>query len=425
MSALVKPLFYPLTLKWLESTWPWYLLLTLWPLSASTAALQLALPRHRLQADELAVIVNDADALSVRIGTYYVKARHLPAKNLLHVRFKPGRKVLGKGEFTRLKQRIDAITPANIQAYALTWAAPYRVGCMSITSALTFGFDPDWCSRRRCAPTRDSPLFEYRGSRPYDDLGIRPSMSIAATNFARAQQLIDRSIAADGRQPTGKAYLVSTHDRARNVRAAFFPAIVRAMQGWLETTIVSTDALQNRDDVLFYFTGSVRVPYLDTLSFVPGAVADHLTSTGGQLIGSRQMSALRWLEAGASGSYGTVVEPCNLPGKFPNPGLLMESYGSGRTLIEAYWQSVQQPGEGIFIGDPLTAPFDGYRIEVKNHHLLLQTRTLLPGIYRLDYATSPVGPYHSLGLLAVAYHQQVFELPAADKSYYRLSKKGS
>jgi threonine synthase len=30
------------------------------------------------------------------------------------------------------------------------------------------------------------------------------------------------------------------------------------------------------------------------------------------------MSALRWLEAGASGSYGTVVEPCNHPAKFPD-----------------------------------------------------------------------------------------------------------
>ena len=71
------------------------------------------------------------------------------------------------------------------------------------------------------------------------------------------------------------------------------------------------------------------------------------------------MSALRWLEAGATGSYGTVVEPCNLLGKFPNPGLVMESYAAGRTLLEAYWQSVQQPGEGIFIGEPLAAPFAG------------------------------------------------------------------
>ena len=29
----------------------------------------------------------------------------------------------------------------------------------------------------------------------------------------------------------------------------------------------------------------------------------------------------------------------------------------GDTLIEAYWKSVQQPGEGIFIGEPLARPW--------------------------------------------------------------------
>jgi hypothetical protein len=86
-------------------------------------------------------------------------------------------------------------------------------------------------------------------------------------------------------------------------------------------------------------------------------VADHLTSFGGQLTGSRQMSALRWLEAGATGSYGTVVEPCNLTAKFPDPGLLLAYYRRGDTLIEAYWRSVAMPDQGLFIGEPLARPW--------------------------------------------------------------------
>ena len=62
---------------------------------------------------------------------------------------------------------------------------------------------------------------------------------------------------------------------------------------------------------------------------------------------------LRWLEAGATGSFGTVVEPCNATGKFPEVGLLMHRYLGGETLLEAYWKSVAMPGQGIFIGDPL------------------------------------------------------------------------
>jgi uncharacterized protein (TIGR03790 family) len=397
--------------------------LLLWSGTAAAAASDLVvLPKHRIRADELAVIVNDADPLSVRVGNYYVAARELPPANLLHVRFHPGRTTMSAATFEHLRATVEQAAPARIQAYAITWSAPYRVECMSITSALTFGFDRGWCSRRKCAPTRFSPYFRYRGATPWQDLGIRPTISIAATNFSDAKALIQRGLAADGTMPRGTAYLVSTGDKLRDVRARRYPQLARAMRGWLDTEIVENESLKDRDDVLFYFTGTTRVEDLDTLTFRPGALADHLTSQGGKLTDSRQMSALRWLQAGASGSFGTVVEPCNLLGKFPNPALLIEAYTSGKTLIEAYWQSVSQPGEGIFIGDPLVAPFDRLRVEAADGRLLLHTRSLQPGNYRVGHASHPVGPYVDLpGLLTVRYHQQDIALPRAGDGYYRLS----
>jgi uncharacterized protein (TIGR03790 family) len=398
-----------------------YLLLHLHGALAADADRAL-LPKHRIQADELAVIVNDADPLSVRIGNYYATARRLPPENLLHVRFHPGTTTMNAAAFGRLRARVEQTAPGRIQAYAITWSAPYRVECMSITSALTFGFDYAWCSRHKCAATRSSPYFRYRGATPWQDLGIRPTISIAATDFADARALIDRGLAADATEPRGTAYLVSTSDKARNVRALRYAQLARDLDGWLDTEIVESDALEDRDDVLFYFTGKARVEGLDTLRFVPGALADHLTSTGGRLTDSRQMSALRWLEAGASGSYGTVVEPCNRPGKFPDPRLLIEAYTSGRTLIEAYWQSVSQPGEGIFIGDPLVAPFDRLDVEAVDDLLILHTRSLQPGDYRIGLAQDPVGPYVDLPeLLTVRRHQRDIRLPRADTGYYRLS----
>jgi uncharacterized protein (TIGR03790 family) len=87
-------------------------------------------------------------------------------------------------------------------------------------------------------------------------------------------------------------------------------------------------------------------------------MADHLTSSGGALTErGGQMSALAWLEAGATASYGTVVEPCNLPQKFPHPAVAIAHYLAGETLIEAYWKSVRMPGQGVFVGEPLAAPF--------------------------------------------------------------------
>jgi uncharacterized protein (TIGR03790 family) len=117
------------------------------------------------------------------------------------------------------------------------------------------------------------------------------------------------------------------------------------------------DSLISRADVLFYFTGLASVSGLETLHFIPGAIADHLTSFGGQLTDSGQMSALRWLEVGATGSYGAVVEPCNFPQKFPHPAVVIGRYLRGETLIEAYWKSVAWPGQGVFIGEPLAAPY--------------------------------------------------------------------
>jgi uncharacterized protein (TIGR03790 family) len=108
---------------------------------------------------------------------------------------------------------------------------------------------------------------------------------------------------------------------------------------------------------MFYFTGAQRVPDIATDTYLPGAVADHLTSFGGILTGSSQMSSLEWLKAGATGSYGTVVEPCAITAKFPNPGLMMKHYLDGETLIESYWKSVAMPGQGIFIGEPLATPY--------------------------------------------------------------------
>jgi uncharacterized protein (TIGR03790 family) len=96
---------------------------------------------------------------------------------------------------------------------------------------------------------------------------------------------------------------------------------------------------------------------LPKLGFRPGAAADHLTSVGGVLEGGAQMSALEWLRQGATASYGSVSEPCSHPGKFPSPAIFLDHYLHGDTLLEAYWKSVEMPGQGLFIGEPLARPY--------------------------------------------------------------------
>ena len=313
-------------------------------------------PAHALDHTQLAVIINTADPLSVQIGDYYAAQRRISFQNLIRVELPPGKTDLTREEFAAFKTEVDARTLPRVQAYALTWAAPYRVECMSITSALAFGFDPASCSGV-CKPTPLSRYFNSNSALPYTQLKIRPTMAIAATTFEYAKELIDRGVAADGTFPAGTAYLLSTSDKDRNVRSPSYPLAEQLIRGRLFGRTMKQNAVKYATDVLFYFTGVGFVDGLETLRFVPGAMADHLTSAGGFLTDSAQMSSLRWLEAGATGSYGTVVEPCNLPQKFPSPPIAIGHYLRGDTLIEAYWKSVLMPWQGIFIGEPLAAPF--------------------------------------------------------------------
>src|SRR5450755_4200863 len=77
-----------------------------------------------LTGNELGLIINDADPLSVLIGEYYARKRQIPAQNILRIRITNTGAVLRAEEFAVLKADIDARTPKTVQAYALTWVTP-------------------------------------------------------------------------------------------------------------------------------------------------------------------------------------------------------------------------------------------------------------------------------------------------------------
>jgi hypothetical protein len=169
--------------------------------------------------------------------------------------------------------------------------------------------------------------------------------------------------------------------------------------------------LRDRADVLAYFTGLPVVPGLETLRFLPGAAADHLTSFAGQLTDSPQMSALRWLAAGATASYGTVTEPCAHAQKFPHPGVFLQHYLDGDTLIEAYWKSVAWPGEGVFIGEPLARPF-GARIRMNAEGWMLEAHAAAARRYVVRSAPAPGKPDEIIGAIELRPGRNRIRLPA-------------
>lgn len=377
-------------------------------------------PDNALRPDEIGIVINEADSLSVQIGNYYRQRRQIPAENVVRVRFAATGSEVAPGEFAVQKKLIDKRLPKRVQALALTWTTPYRVGCMSITSAFAFGFDVRYCASG-CVTTATSEYFDSGSRAPFDSFHIRPAMMLAARDLPAATRLIERGIESDGSLPDGAAYLLETSDKARSARKIFFRETQRVFADRLRVDILQSNALKHAPDVMFYFTGLAQVPDIDTNRFLPGAVADHLTSFGGRLTDSSQMSALRWLEAGATGSYGTVVEPCAFPTKFPNPALLMQHYLAGETLIEAYWKSVAMPGQGVFIGEPLARPYGGYRVQQRDGRWYVEGSALRPGNYVLLGADRKNAAFeHIASGLQVSALTRSLELPLPLRRFYKL-----
>lgn len=192
---------------------------------------------------------------------------------------------------------------------------------------------------------------------------MRLGMLLAARDFETAKALIDRGVKSDGSLGLRgglpvNAHFVITSDNIRSVRQMFYPPPTQVSRLGVNVHIDQTDALKHADRVLLYMTGKANIDWLDTVNFVPGALADHLTSFGGIFDKPHgQMTALAWIHAGATASYGTASEPCAHWQKFPHPQALLLFYAQGATALEAYWKSVLWPSQGVFVGEPLAAPF--------------------------------------------------------------------
>lgn len=326
----------------------------------------------RLRPADIGLVINTRDPYSVAVGAYYAARRGLTEGQVLRVDL-PVVPSLTPEQFETLRQRIDQYFGFRAQALALAWVAPYAVQCNALSGALALGYDAQLCSNS-CQASRANPYANSRSTRPYSDFRVRPSMHLAAADLDQAQAMIDRGVASDGRQhvqpgtlgmagtPGGeglpRALLVRTSDGPRNVRSRLYPD--PKVSSWRGLQILQVQGLASvpAQQLMFLSIGTVVLKGLPESGWLPGALADHLTSFGGDLLGQHgQPTALRWISAGATASHGTVSEPCNHLQKFPHPQWLMSHYVQGATAIEAYWKSVLWPQQSVFVGEPLAAPF--------------------------------------------------------------------
>ncbi|MBT9609742.1 MAG: TIGR03790 family protein [Aquabacterium sp.] len=340
----------------------------------------------KLGVADVGVVINTNDPYSVAVGDYYVQKRAIPSNNVLKIAI-PVVYELNPAQLNVIRGQIDAFFGNRVQALALVWRSPFAVsdngganpiaysGCnASITSAVTFGYRvpcsigvEDWSDRFG----NYFGYFNSSSGSPYKDFGIRISMLLAARTVEAARSLIDRGVLADGymkshASDTAQLHFLQTSDSVRSKRRSMYPSVGGGVRGVpLNINIDKFDFLQGASSVMWYATGTPVVANLSTNSFLPGAIGDNLTSSGGLMdlnsspaaVGY-QTNGFDWVDAGVTAMYGTTSEPLAFSEKFPNPNVLYGMYVQGVTLIEALWKSVQYPIQGLFVGEPLASPFE-------------------------------------------------------------------
>jgi len=327
------------------------------------------------------VVVNQNSTNSVQLGNYYCERRSVPPQNLLRINWTGGNITWTRSDFEAnllnpLAAMLSSRGLTNQADYVvLSMDIPFQVtdtnGINSTTAALFYGFKTDDCTSDCPAGNPgcnlpDASSNAYAGS---EDL-FRQTPPVAAgsnswlvtmitsSNLAQAQAIIDHGVASDGACPTQTVWLAKSSDIFRNIRYlefdnAIFDARVTGDFSIVRTNIDPPIGLTNQ---LGYLNGHYQFTIVSN-AFVPGAIADSLTSYAGVIYGyNDQTTLLVFLNAGACGSYGTVTEPCAYLQKFPSPQDYFYQY-RGFSLAECYYMSLANPYQGLIVGEPLAAPF--------------------------------------------------------------------
>lgn len=328
----------------------------------------------------VAIVVNQNSTNSLQLANAYCEARGVPPQNVVLLSYQwPGGAVscsLNDFQGQLLNPLLSAIQTRGlarqIQYVVLSMDLPYEVsatnGLNSTTSALYYGFKPDTNPPQglpiTCSLPDDSSNSYAFSELPFSQFPPNTALTnsflavmLTQSNLPAAELLLDQGVAGDGSFPAQPVYLEKTSDPVRNVRFyefdnAIFNARLNNDDSLIRTNTDST-AFTN---LLGEMTGMINYS-VPSNAFVAGAIADNLTSYGGYLfVPDNQTTLIEFLDAGASASYGTVVEPCNYPQKFPNP-LDYFYQNRGFSIAEAYYQSLGNPYQGLIVGEPLSAPF--------------------------------------------------------------------
>ncbi len=354
------------------------------------------------------VIANQWSSNSCELANYYCELRAVPPENLLRITW-------GGDNISWLNTEFQAhlLTPLldmlasrqltnQIEYVVLSMDIPFQTinavdgSIDSTTSALFYGLRS---TGGTTGVTNSYAASEavFSQARPTGAPGYSfLTTMITGDSLPHAKLVVNQGVGSDGTFPGPPVVLAKSSDPNRNIRYlsfdnAIFNADIRGVSSVVRT---NTDALPNQATFLGYETGLANFS-VPPGAFVPGAMADSLTSYGGVIFGPNgQTSLLAMLNAGAAGSYGTVAEPGSDTQKFPDPQVYFYQ-ARGFSLAESYYQSLKVPYLGLIVGEPLAAPF---RKPATGNWVGVVSNTPLSGTVNLSVQFSAQEPLQQLDL---------------------------
>ena len=314
------------------------------------------------------VVINQTSSNSCMLGNYFCASRLVPPQNVLYINWSGGNTSWTSNDFQTnlvipLLNMLAARQLTNqIDCIVLSMDIPFQTsfGTNNVvngtTSALFYGL-------RLGNPSDTNSYAASETSFGQATLVGAPGYSflttmITADSLAQAEALVNQGVISDGTLPQAPVVLAKSSDPSRNIRYPYFDNAIFNVNilGVSSILRTNTDSVSWPNSCLGYETGLAQFSVLPG-TFVPGAVADSLTSYGGVIFGSNdQTNLLAFINAGAAGSYGTVAEPGADTQEFPNPQVYFYQ-ARGFSLAESYYQSINEPYLGLIVAEPLAAPF--------------------------------------------------------------------
>ncbi|HEY8241433.1 MAG TPA: hypothetical protein VIH35_08300, partial [Kiritimatiellia bacterium] len=337
---------------------------------------------------EIAVLVNKNSQASIEIANHFIHLRKIPPQNVVFLSL-PDSVLASAAEISPEDFTAQIWDPARkairdrrIEDHILAWiySADFPVRITSDPPVSLQGITlvrnklPD--AEQITGGTYLSPLFRgpdklngpsgesitlerftplLLGSMPL------PSMMLAYTGARgmtteQAIHCLKQGTASDRSLPSDGVYFVTNDNIRSTCRAWQYPSAQSDLQRLGVASEITTGMPGRARAVIGLLSGTVTVDAPGSGTYLPGAMAEHLTSFAAFFHDPDQSVLTEWLRAGATASAGTVVEPRSIWTKFP-AARFFAHYASGCTMIESFYESIRCPLETLLVGEPLARPW--------------------------------------------------------------------